>query len=172
MVTFGNSFAFFFLIISTTWPQQPSPNENLFQWKEQREVKTCCCWGVNQVWAWCLTWQQHSFLPHHGVEALWESLNEVVSIGHPGCSVDVLSAHSIWVHGTVWYVISDRARKEHRLLGDAEGRRDNVSQRFLMFLFACVLPHLVKNSDLSPGSQFQCDSWASKDLNPWCRDRL
>lgn len=131
----------------------------------KREVKPCSGRVINQVWAQCPTWQEHPFLPHHSVKALWEGLNEVVSIGHPGCSVDVLGAHGSWVRGTVRYVLSDRARKQHWLLGEAEETRESRYSRDLK-----VSDRM--NSDSSPGSQFLCDSGAKRDSNPWCHGRL
>lgn len=96
----------------------------------------------------CLTWQQHSLLPHHSVKALRKSLNEIIGVGHSGCPVDVLCGHGFLVLCTVRYIISYRARKQHGLLGKRWGEeRENVRKtiftlRLLLFLL-CVKDEFI-----------------------------
>lgn len=127
--------------------------------------------------ALCLTWQQHSFLPHYSVKATGKILDEIKGVGHSGCLVDVLCGHSVWVHCTVRYIISYRARKQHGLLGQRWGEeREKVKQPLLKssgrVCSVCVVVDKQVKNNLLPGWQCQCDSWASRDSDLWCHDHL
>lgn len=118
-----------------------------------------------------LTWQQHSFLPHHRVKALRKRLDEVVGVCYSGSCVDFLRGHSFRVLGPVRYVLSYRAWKQHWLLEEGWEGKSVFHLLCVHLLYWCALCCTrVRESFHSPGWLFQCDSWASRGSDLWCHD--
>lgn len=103
-----------------------------------------CLWAISCEHI--LTWQQHSFLPHHSVKALRKRFDKIIGVCLSGCSVDFLCGNSFRIICPICNIISYGAWKQHWLLqkkGEREKPIFNLNTNDLLYLCAvcCTAQH-------------------------------